>query len=141
MDLGFHGEVVDFYQEFRRGYPTAVIDALVEAFELGREDIVVDIGCGTGQLTVPMADRVRAVVGMDPEPDMLERARQIANERGMTNVNWVLGPTPTYQLGAPCWATRPWGRPQSGRRCTGWRTAHCFGPLRRSSEPVAASPW
>ncbi len=69
MDLGFHGEVADFYHRYRRGYPPAVIDALVRAFELTGDDIVVDLGCGTGQLALPMARRVRFVMGMDPEAD------------------------------------------------------------------------
>lgn len=76
MDLAFHGEVADFYQQFRRGYPPPVIDALCQVFRLTREDIVVDLGCGTGQLALPVAGRVRGVVGVDPEPDMLLRARQ-----------------------------------------------------------------
>jgi SAM-dependent methyltransferase len=91
MDLGFHGEVADFYQRYRRGYPPPVIDALVEAFGLTREDVVVDLGCGTGQLTLPLAGRVRGVAGVDPEPDMLRRARQTAADAGVANVTWMVG--------------------------------------------------
>jgi SAM-dependent methyltransferase len=91
MDLGFRGEVVDFYRRFRRGYPEAVIDSLVAAFELTIDDLVVDLGCGTGQLALPLAERVRAVVGVDPEPDMLISARRAASERGVANVSWLVG--------------------------------------------------
>lgn len=91
MDLGFRGEVVDFYHRFRRGYPSAVIDALVDAFELTTDDVVMDLGCGTGQLTLPIAERVRSVVAVDPEPDMLLRAQRAASEQGVTNVSWMLG--------------------------------------------------
>jgi ubiquinone/menaquinone biosynthesis C-methylase UbiE len=91
VDLGFRGEVVDFYHRYRRGYPHAVIDLLVAAFGLSTDDVVVDLGCGTGQLTVPVAERVRAVVGVDPEPDMLARARSAATERGAANVSWLVG--------------------------------------------------
>lgn len=91
VDLGFHGEMVDFYHRYRRGYPPAAIDALVEGLGLTADDIVVDLGCGTGQLTLPVAGRVRAVVGVDPEPDMLVRARQAAAEQGVANVSWMLG--------------------------------------------------
>jgi ubiquinone/menaquinone biosynthesis C-methylase UbiE len=91
MDLGFGGEVADFYHAYRHGYPPAVIDILVGAFKLGRQDLVVDLGCGTGQLTLPVARRVRAVVGMDPEPDMLRRAREVGRDAGVSNVSWMLG--------------------------------------------------
>ena len=91
MDLGFRGEVPEFYHRYRRGYPPSVIDTVVEAFELTRDDAVVDLGCGTGQLALPLAGRVRAVAGIDPEPDMLARARQAAREQGTGNVCWMAG--------------------------------------------------
>ena len=91
MELGFSGEVADFYHRYRHGYPAAALDALVGAFGLTGQDVVVDLGCGTGQLALPMAARVRAVVGVDPEPDMLGRARQAARERAAANVTWMIG--------------------------------------------------
>lgn len=90
-DRGFGGEVAGFYHQYRRGYPPAVIERLTRAFGLTSDDIVIDLGCGTGQLALPVARRVRAVVGVDPEPDMLARARRAAMEQGVTNVSWVLG--------------------------------------------------
>jgi trans-aconitate methyltransferase len=90
-DLGFGGEVAEFYHQYRRGYPSAVIDALAGAFGLTSDDVVVDLGCGTGQLALPVARRVHAVAGVDPEPDMLARARRTAAEQGVTNATWVLG--------------------------------------------------
>jgi SAM-dependent methyltransferase len=89
VDLGFGGEVAGFYQRYRRGYPAKVIDGLVEAFGLTRDDVVVDLGCGTGQLALPLAERVRAVIGMDPEPDMLAEARRVAADR--SNLSWMVG--------------------------------------------------
>jgi ubiquinone/menaquinone biosynthesis C-methylase UbiE len=91
MELGFSGEVADFYAEYRRGYPASVIDSLVDSFGLTRDDLVVDLGCGTGQLALPIADRVRAVVGVDPEADMLARARRAAFDRGVVNATWLVG--------------------------------------------------
>jgi SAM-dependent methyltransferase len=83
--------VASYYARYRRGYPTAAIDAIAGAFGLGAGDLAVDLGCGTGQLSLPMATRVRAVVGMDPEPDMLMLARRTATEHGVANVSWLLG--------------------------------------------------
>src|SRR5687768_3007484 len=91
MAQGFGGEVATYYARYRRGYPAAAIDAIASAFDLTVDDLVVDLGCGTGQLTVPLAERVRAVVGMDPEPDMLALARRSADRQGTANVCWLLG--------------------------------------------------
>ena len=89
--LGFGGEVAGFYHQYRRGYPPEVIDTLTGAFGLSTDDVVIDLGCGTGQLTLPIARWVRAVAGMDPEPDMLARARQAAAQQGIRNASWLLG--------------------------------------------------
>jgi SAM-dependent methyltransferase len=91
MDPGFGGEVATYYAKHRRGYPAAVVDAIVDALALTDDDLVVDLGCGTGQLTLPLAARVRAVVGMDPAPDMLVLARRTAQRSGAANTSWVLG--------------------------------------------------
>ena len=91
MTVGFSGEVAEYYARFRRGYPPQVFDALAETFGLSRADVVLDVGCGTGQLTLPFASRVRSVVGVDPEPDMLRLARHAAEAEGVRNAVWLLG--------------------------------------------------
>ncbi|GHE94713.1 methyltransferase [Amycolatopsis deserti] len=80
----FAGEVASNYARFRRGYRPEVFDLLAAEFPLGR---VLDLGCGTGQLTAPMAARAGAVIGMDPSPDMLAQARAAE----IPNVVWVVG--------------------------------------------------
>ncbi|TDC78160.1 class I SAM-dependent methyltransferase [Streptomyces hainanensis] len=91
MTVSFGGEVAAHYAAFRRGYPAPVLDALADHVGLGADDVVLDLGCGTGQLAIPLAARARAVVGMDPEPEMLRHARAAAERRGVRNVTWVLG--------------------------------------------------
>ncbi|WP_030609047.1 class I SAM-dependent methyltransferase [Streptomyces sclerotialus] len=91
MTVGFSGEVAEYYARFRRGYRPELLDALQEAFGLTAGDTALDLGCGTGQLAVPLAARVGAVLGMDPEPDMLRLARRAADEAGVQNATWVLG--------------------------------------------------
>lgn len=83
--LGFSGEVADFYARFRPGYPPQVIDALVHKLGLTSEHRVLDLGCGTGQLAVPLSKHVKQVVAVDPEPDML------AHGPKLPNVEWRLG--------------------------------------------------
>lgn len=91
MTAGFSGEVVGFYAKYRRGYDPAVTDWLADAFRLDSRGIALDLGCGTGQLTIPLAARSHAVIGMDPEPDMLARAKDTAATHGCTNITWLLG--------------------------------------------------
>ena len=87
----FGGETAAFYARFRRGYPAAFTGLLTRALRLGPADALADVGCGSGQLTLPLARQVQAVAGIDPEPDMLALGRQAAAEQGVTNVTWVAG--------------------------------------------------
>ena len=55
----------------------ARLGAMLAQVALGPDDLVVEIGCGTGRLTLPLALAVAArVVGIDAEEKMLEVARR-----------------------------------------------------------------
>jgi SAM-dependent methyltransferase len=86
----FGGPVAEFYARFRRGYPDAVVARLAAALDLGVGSRVLDVGCGTGQLTIPLSAGVRAALGVDVEPDMLRFARRAALDAGAGNVSWLL---------------------------------------------------
>ncbi|WP_340683534.1 hypothetical protein LCL61_33975 [Amycolatopsis coloradensis] len=53
--LKFSGEVAEFHQRYRRGYPVEVFDKLVAEFGLSTEDTALDLGCGTGQLSAAIS--------------------------------------------------------------------------------------
>ncbi|MFI7635941.1 class I SAM-dependent methyltransferase [Nonomuraea sp. NPDC049400] len=78
-----------FYARFRPGYPRAFFDDLVRRFGLDGSGRLLDLGCGTGQLTIPLAGHVAEAVGVDPEPDMLAEAAQQALAAGVGNVTWA----------------------------------------------------
>jgi len=50
-------EVADLYAAARRPYPEEVVDDLVRLAGLAPHSAVVEIGCGTGQATLPLAAR------------------------------------------------------------------------------------
>jgi SAM-dependent methyltransferase len=58
---------------------------------------ILDVGAGTGMLTVTLARPGRAVVGVDPSPAMLAYARQRA---GGDQVTWVCGDSRAAPAGA-----------------------------------------
>jgi SAM-dependent methyltransferase len=57
--------------------------------EIGPGDVVVDVGCGIGRLTRPLAQRAARVIGLDVSSEMIERARSL--NAGFDNVEWVHG--------------------------------------------------
>jgi ubiquinone/menaquinone biosynthesis C-methylase UbiE len=76
----------------------ARLTAMVQkASPLGADDLVVEVGCGTGRLTLPLAALAPArVMGVDPEARMLEvaRTKDVAGR-----VEWIRGSA--YRLPVP----------------------------------------
>lgn len=62
----------------------------LNCFDTSPEDTVLDIGCGPGRITVPMAKRAKSVTALDASPKMLEYCRQNAEAAGLTNVTTKL---------------------------------------------------
>ena len=52
---------------------------------------VADIACGEGYLSVESAVWARRVVGIDRSPDVLKRAKALAERRGVKNISWKRG--------------------------------------------------
>ena len=52
---------------------------------------VADLGCGEGYLALEAARWARQVVAIDRSPDVLARARALAERRRVTNVTWKKG--------------------------------------------------
>lgn len=69
---------VPYYARYRLAYPPALIERVSGAVGLRPGDAVMDLGCGPGLLAIPFAERGARVVAIDPEPAMLEAARNAA---------------------------------------------------------------
>lgn len=60
---------------------------------------VLEVGCGTGNYTVPVARRCKEVVGIDSSPEMLQYLRERLLREGLANIEIRLGQLPD-RLGA-----------------------------------------
>ena len=85
------GSAVAYYAQYRPGYPQGLVDALAARAGLDGTQRVLDIGCGTGQITIPLARQAQAVVAIDPIAGMLARGRQAALAAGTGNITWLEG--------------------------------------------------
>jgi SAM-dependent methyltransferase len=61
-----------YYARYRPAYPPGLIAELVRAAGLTGASRVLDLGCGTGQVAVPLAAHVGEVVAVDAERAMLD---------------------------------------------------------------------
>ncbi|HTW08994.1 MAG TPA: class I SAM-dependent methyltransferase [Acidimicrobiales bacterium] len=77
------GRTADDYATHRVGFPPSLFDRLA-SFGLGKPgQSVVDVGTGTGTLARGFALRGCRAVGVDPAPEMLEKACQLDREVGV----------------------------------------------------------
>ncbi|SFJ55420.1 Methyltransferase domain-containing protein [Paenibacillus sp. UNC496MF] len=59
---------------------------------------ILDVACGTGRFTIPLAERGFEITGVDITPEMLEAAKQKAERLGVY-VNWVHSDARQFELG------------------------------------------
>ena len=67
------------------------LDTVVGLLDLKRHETVLDVATGTGYLAMALAPHVKRVIGIDITPRMLELAVQAAGERGLGNINNMVG--------------------------------------------------
>ncbi len=73
----------EYYLRGRLPYPDALIARVISMTGLAPHHAVLDLGCGPGLLAAAFAPHVGKVIGIDPEPAMLEAAASYTRERGV----------------------------------------------------------
>jgi|SRR5580704_8619948 ubiquinone/menaquinone biosynthesis C-methylase UbiE len=81
------------YLAGRPVYAPRLFERIALLCGLDRTSRVVDLGCGPGQIAIALAPFAGHVVGIDPEPGMLEQATAAAPE-----LEWIVGSS--YDLAA-----------------------------------------
>jgi len=70
--------------------------AIMEALDVQPNDVLIDLGTGTGTFAIQVARRCKKVYVVDVSKVMLEYASQKAIQSGVTNVEFVYGGFLTY---------------------------------------------
>ena len=90
--------IVDQFTRQATPFSTATTIASEEALRLlvgacgaGPGDTVLDVACGGGLVVCAFAQVVHQAEGIDITPAMLDRARALAAEKGLTNTTWRQG--------------------------------------------------
>jgi SAM-dependent methyltransferase len=78
----------DYYHRYRAPYPKPVFDWIINEHHLDGLGRLIDCGCGTGQVVLPLSQWFSEAIAIDPEQEMLDVAEQAAREMGVTNVRF-----------------------------------------------------
>ncbi len=84
-DIDIQFQPTDFTQvnaELNR----AMIEQTMALLDVQKEDRVLDLFCGLGNFSLPLARKAGAVVGVEGEASLVERARENAQNNGISNV-------------------------------------------------------
>ncbi len=65
-----------------------MIQQALELLDLQESDTVLDLFCGLGNFTLPIARKVAAVVGVEGEAGLVQRARENSQRNGIDNVEY-----------------------------------------------------
>src|SRR5690349_23915830 len=80
-------EVAEDYDRHRPSYPDVLVDRACEAAGIGPGATVLEIGCGTGQLTRSLLARGLRVTAVEPGRQLVARARDQLD--GLGDVRFV----------------------------------------------------
>lgn len=96
---GFYNTIIRYYDAENKGKDDDIA-LYLELAEQYQPDAILDIGCGTGRVMFPLAERGYTVHGLDNEPAMLERAEAIRAASPHLRERVILheGDARTYQL-------------------------------------------
>jgi ubiquinone/menaquinone biosynthesis C-methylase UbiE len=88
----------EYYDLTQRGV-AGDIDFYLEMAKQAEGEIL-DLACGTGRIAIPLAEAGLKVTGLDLSAEMLKRAEQKAQERGVADrITFLQGDMRTFDLG------------------------------------------
>lgn len=90
-----------YYDKYRRSYPDALFEDLLRRAGTPQGGRLLDLACGTGQISLPLAGRFASVVAVDQEPESVEYGRAKSSRLGIGNVTWIAGSAETVDLEDP----------------------------------------
>lgn len=79
-----------------------MVNQAIQLLDLKGDEQVLDLFCGLGNFTLPLARRAKRVLGVEADMALIEGARRNASRNGITNVEYVKADL--YQQGN----TAPW---------------------------------
>jgi SAM-dependent methyltransferase len=79
-----------YYRRGRLPYAPGLVELLTDVLALDGRGRLIDIGCGPGTLTIPLAASFATTVGVDPDGDMLAHAQQEARRAApCERMRWI----------------------------------------------------
>lgn len=82
----------EYYRLYRPPYPAEMFQWIADRYNLDGTGRLLDGGCGTGAVCLPLSRWFSDVIGVDLDVDMIRTVRAAADEAGIANASFVCGP-------------------------------------------------
>ncbi len=111
---------MDFWQ-VNAAINRAMVARAIELLAPRPDERVLDLFCGLGNFTLPLARRAGEVTGVEGDRAMIRRARAAAAANGITNTRYHVADLAGADIGQAPWLDEPWDAvlldpPRSGAR-------------------------
>ncbi|MBT3530549.1 MAG: 23S rRNA (uracil(1939)-C(5))-methyltransferase RlmD [Gammaproteobacteria bacterium] len=87
FDLRFSFHPTDFTQ-INAGINRKIISKALSLLDLNKDDVVLDLFCGLGNFTLPLASRCKQVIGVEGSEEMVKRGSENAALNNLKNVSF-----------------------------------------------------
>jgi len=83
----------DYFSSGRPVYvsPEIIVNDICSKMPLKKNDIILDVGCGSGLLTIPFAQKCKYVYGLDAGKKVLEKAKENSKAMKISNIAFCMG--------------------------------------------------
>ncbi|MBE1161159.1 23S rRNA (uracil(1939)-C(5))-methyltransferase RlmD [Dyella acidiphila] len=107
-DVELEFQPLDFVQ-VNAGMNRRMLAHALQLLDAQPADRVLDLFCGLGNFTLPLARRVAEVTGVEGEHGLVARAAENAKQNGITNASFAVANLFEDQRGTD-WARKPWDK-------------------------------
>jgi 23S rRNA (uracil1939-C5)-methyltransferase len=90
-NVGLQVSATSFFQ-VNRSAAEALLNQVMQKLPMKRTDYLLDLYCGVGSFTLPLASRVAQVVGVEEYAPAIADAKATAHHAGIDNVHFEIGP-------------------------------------------------
>ncbi|MDV7396401.1 methyltransferase domain-containing protein, partial [Arthrospira platensis SPKY1] len=91
----------DHFVQVNAAINRQLVERVSELLDIGPQDRVLDLFCGLGNFTLPLARRAREAVGVEGEGRLIEQARRNAARNGIENAVFHVADLASELAGQP----------------------------------------
>jgi 23S rRNA (uracil1939-C5)-methyltransferase len=84
----------DVFTQVNAAANRQMLQALLGAAQFNRSDRVLELYCGAGNFTLPIAQQAQEVIGVDGNRSAIRHGKLNAQKNDLTNIRWTCAPAP-----------------------------------------------